>query len=139
MAYKGVKQTKEHIVKRMKGSKKGWYKKGEHPSVETEFKKGNKPLFKGLTKETDSRLKKMSLAMKGNKRAWQGGKSFEPYSVDWTETLRRSIRERDNYICQLCSQYGNNVHHIDFDKNNCSPDNLVTLCRSCHCKQKIGG
>ena len=63
---------------------------------------------------------------------WQGGRSFEPYSVDWTETLRRSIRERDNYICQLCSQYGNNVHHIDYDKQNCNPNNLITLCRGCN-------
>lgn len=47
---------------------------------------------------------------------WRGGKSFEPYSVDWTETLKRSIRERDKYICQVCSQYGNTVHHIDYDK-----------------------
>lgn len=35
---------------------------------------------------------------------WQGGKSFEPYSIDWTETLRRSIRERDNYVCQMCGK-----------------------------------
>lgn len=63
---------------------------------------------------------------------WQGGKSFEPYSTDWTITLKRSIRERDNYICQLCSQYGNTVHHKDYDKKNCSPSNLLTLCRKCN-------
>jgi len=38
---------------------------------------------------------------------WQGGISFKPYTIDWTETLKRAIRERDKYICQLCSQYGN--------------------------------
>lgn len=65
---------------------------------------------------------------------WKGGISFEPYSLDWTETLKRSIRERDNYICQLCSQYGNVVHHIDYDKKNCDPKNLITLCNSCHNK-----
>lgn len=65
---------------------------------------------------------------------WQGGKSFEPYSIDWTETLKRSIRERDNYICQICSQYGNVVHHIDYNKLNCNPDNLITLCHCCHLK-----
>lgn len=65
---------------------------------------------------------------------WRGGKSFEPYTIDWTETLRRSIRERDNYICQLCNQYGNTVHHIDYDKKNCSPNNLITLCLSCNSK-----
>lgn len=65
---------------------------------------------------------------------WKGGKSFESYSVDWTNTLKRAIRERDNYICQICSQYGNHVHHIDYDKKNCNPDNLVTLCIRCHSK-----
>ena len=66
--------------------------------------------------------------------AWKGGISFEPYSTDWTETLRRSIRERDHYICQLCNGYGNIVHHIDEDKKNCNHDNLITLCRKCHTK-----
>lgn len=52
--------------------------------------------------------------------------------------LRRAIRERDNYICQMCSalqdKYAFSVHHIDYDKKNCNPDNLITLCRSCHAK-----
>jgi HNH endonuclease len=65
---------------------------------------------------------------------WQGGTSFEPYTIDWTETLKRSIRERDKYICRLCNQYGKIVHHIDYDKQNCNPTNLVTLCRNCHTK-----
>jgi len=63
---------------------------------------------------------------------WKGGRS--PYPNYWTETLKRSIRERDNYICQICSQYGNQVHHIDYDKKNCNPGNLITLCRQCHQK-----
>ncbi len=69
-----------------------------------------------------------------NHHNWQGGKSFESYSLDWTETLKRSIRERDNYICQLCSQYGHEVHHIDYNKKNNSPNNLICLCKKCHAK-----
>ena len=72
---------------------------------------------------------------KGDKHYnWKGGKSFEPYSIDWTETLRRSIRERDKYICQLCNLYGNTIHHIDYDKKNCSPNNLINLCIACNSK-----
>lgn len=90
-------------------------------------------------KHTDKTKQKLSKALKGllskeKHPNWRGGKSFEPYSVDWTETLRRSIRERDNYICQLCNQYGNNVHHIDYDKKNCNTYNLITLCRKCNIK-----
>lgn len=69
---------------------------------------------------------------------WRGGLSFFPYSVDWTKTLKRSIRERDKYICQLCgASQGNrefSVHHIDYDKKNCNPRNLITLCLKCHLK-----
>ena len=39
------------------------------------------------------------------------------YTIDWTETLRRSIRERDKYICQICNKqqedYSHSVHHIN--------------------------
>jgi len=54
--------------------------------------------------------------------------------------LRKSIRERDNYICQVCgkTQKQNkkalSVHHIDYDKKNCKEINLISLCRSCHVK-----
>jgi len=73
------------------------------------------------------------LGRKGDKSSgWQGGKSFEPYTTDWTITLKRAIRERDNYICQKCSQYGNSIHHIDYDKKNCNSNNLITLCRRCN-------
>jgi len=95
------------------------------------------PWNKGGTFSEESR-KKMSEThkkMTGEKsNNWMGGISFEPYSVDWTETLKRAIRERDKYICQLCSSYGKAVHHIDYDKKNCNPDNLITLCRKCHSK-----
>lgn len=69
---------------------------------------------------------------------WRGGVSFRPYSLAWTKTLKRSIRERDNYTCRLCSAQQTDrafpVHHIDFDKEHSDPSNLVTLCHSCHSK-----
>ena len=96
-------------------------------------------------KMREARLKNPISAFKGRKRPdmrerfmqeknpnWQGGKSFEPYTTDWTITLKRAIRERDNYICQKCSQYGNSIHHIDYDKKNCNSNNLITLCRRCN-------
>ena len=66
---------------------------------------------------------------------WNGGKSFEPYTVDWTITLKRSIRERDRYTCFICRKEPSlHVHHIDYDKKNCDPKNLITLCGGCHTK-----
>jgi len=55
---------------------------------------------------------------------------------------KESIRKRDNYICQNCSMIeeehliviGTNlhIHHIDYDKENCNENNLITLCNSCN-------
>jgi len=65
---------------------------------------------------------------------WKGGKSFEKYTEKWTNTLKLSIKQRDNFTCQICLKKGNQVHHIDYNKKNCDPQNLITLCRSCHAK-----
>lgn len=77
---------------------------------------------------------------RGNHSNWLGGISKFPYTQDWTDTLKESIRQRDNYKCQLCliSQDELNiklhVHHKDYDKENCDPNNLISLCHSCHTK-----
>lgn len=73
---------------------------------------------------------------------WRGGHSHaEPYSMDWTDTLKRSIRERDHYTCRLCGAQQSNkafdVHHIDYDKQHCDPTNLITLCHHCHSKTNV--
>ena len=65
---------------------------------------------------------------------WQGGKSFEPYGPEFNEELKKSVRERDGNTCTICGKPGDRVHHIDYDKKNSSPDNLITLCISCHGK-----
>ena len=78
-----------------------------------------------------------------NSQCWKGGKSFETYPQEWTDDLKESIRKRDGYVCQLCGLHQDemngfikklHVHHIDYNKDNCDPKNLVTLCVSCHVK-----
>ena len=95
--------------------------------------RNSRPQISKRTKE------KMSKAHKGeNNGNWKNGKSFEPYPMDWTITLRRAIRERDHYVCRLCGKpqgdIAHDVHHINYNKTDCSPENLITLCRSCHTK-----
>ncbi len=79
---------------------------------------------------------KFSICFRGNGNPnWRSGKSFEPYSTDWTEDLKRAIRKRDKYTCQLCGKEpSTHCHHIDYDKKNCNPNNLIILCHSCHMK-----
>jgi len=132
------------------------------------FKKGNKMRLgvtswnKNLTKETDERVanyakkkegvkrsketcEKLSNSLKGkyigkNANNWQGGKSFEPYGLEFNNSLKEKIRKRDNYKCKLCNidesklKQKLNIHHIDYNKQNNSKDNLISLCLSCHMK-----
>lgn len=69
---------------------------------------------------------------------WRGGKSFEPYSREWRESLKDAIRKRDFYTCQYCNKPQGKtklcVHHINYDKFDCREENLISLCVSCHLK-----
>jgi 5-methylcytosine-specific restriction endonuclease McrA len=73
-----------------------------------------------------------------NSVAWQGGLSRLPYPIGFRNSLKKLIRKRDNYTCQVCGTTENgrrlSVHHIDYDKDNLAPENLVSCCHSCHSK-----
>jgi predicted transcriptional regulator len=71
-------------------------------------------------------------AKKEKNNRWLGGLSYIDYPRKWFIKIRESIRKRDNYKCQLCNKKGKHVHHIDYNKNNCKENNLITLCLSCH-------
>ena len=99
----------------------------------------NAPWFgKHLSKATRQKLSEAQLGEKSHN--WLGGISLEPYGVKFTKQLREQIRERDNFTCQECKKtqeelgYRFNVHHIDYNKKNHNPNNLISLCNSCHCK-----
>lgn len=70
--------------------------------------------------------------------AWRGGTGSLPYGPGFTRTVKRLIRERDDYTCQRCGITQDqvsrklDVHHIDHDKMNNHESNLVTLCSSCN-------
>jgi len=69
---------------------------------------------------------------------WLGGLSFEPYSLEFNKKLREQIRERDERLCQFCGEKENgnkqDVHHINYNKKDCRPINLITVCHSCNTK-----
>jgi len=196
--------------------KLGRFVKGKHPSIETEFKKGNKGFWLGKkrlnmtgknhpmygkhhTEETKEKCKLANLEKHrspktefkkgivpwnknkelpqfyGDKHPnWKGGifpcidcgtlekshyvkRCFEcgvrfykgEHSPNWrgglykypskfNKTLKDFIRRRDNWKCQKCGapqeEFINKlpVHHIDYDKNNCNFNNLITLCKLCN-------
>lgn len=69
------------------------------------------------------------------------GKGYEPYPAKFTEQLKEQIRKRDDYKCQKCSKKQSelkgfykklDVHHIDYNKENCEDNNLIALCKQCN-------
>lgn len=79
-------------------------------------------------------LKTISLNI--NNSNWRGGISLEPYGMEFTNELKKRIRERDNNKCIECGvsslEENLQIHHIDYNKKNNNENNLVTLCSSCH-------
>lgn len=72
-----------------------------------------------------------------NNPNWSGGYSYKDYCpIFFDKEYKEVIRSRDNYECQnpYCYKKAKrlNIHHIDYDKKNCGPDNLITLCVGCN-------
>lgn len=67
------------------------------------------------------------------------------HSKEWSDT-REYILKRDNYLCVKCGQPAEEVHHkIHLSQKNIgdvsitmNPDNLMSLCRSCHFEEHRG-
>ncbi len=124
-SHKGYKH-KEEAKQKMSNYRKGRKFSNEHKNKMSESKKGKNNSMYGRTREEAPR--------------WLGGISFEPYSADFNKQFKELIRERDGYKCQICGmlEIENNeklsCHHIDYDKKNNLPDNLISLCRVCHMK-----
>jgi len=92
-------------------------------------------------KLTKNHRKNIALGMEKDKHwNWQGGKSFEPYGLEFNEDLKEVIRNRDRRKCQICEktelEEGKklSIHHIDYCKQNNNPNNLISLCATCHMK-----
>jgi len=56
------------------------------------------------------------------------------YYPSVNKAVKREVRERDNYTCQICGEYGKQIDHIvplRISHDN-SPANLRTLCIKCN-------
>jgi 5-methylcytosine-specific restriction endonuclease McrA len=110
-------------------------KKGKKVSEETKYK-----MY--LAQNNEEHRRHLSEVHRGPLcHLWRGGISFLPYTVEFTRLLKNTIRSRDEFTCQICGKknilYGLSVHHIDYDKHNCSSNNLISLCKKCHAKTNI--
>ena len=126
---------------------KNWIFTKEHRRKLSKAAIGNK---NGRKKRSLKTRERMSKAKKGKNNPnykkygklnpnWKGGNFCEPYCEQWRDKeYKESIKERDNYTCQnpfcLCDNSNLCVHHINYIKKDCKPDNLITLCKSSNSK-----
>lgn len=116
----------------------------DHRRKLSKAKLGKKTWNFGLRKETNEKISKyFSLNRMGKRNPnWTDGKSKEPYALEFNDELREFIRKRDRFICQNinCGISQKEclrkltIHHIDYDKKNNDPINLIALCASCNSK-----
>ena len=125
-------EWKSNISKGMKGKKKAPFSIKHRKNI-SKSKKGKKQ-----SKET---IRKRTEKMMGEKNpSWRGGISCEPYCEQWMDQeYKQSIRDRDGNKClnPYCNNnYNKNrlldIHHINYNKKDCKPTNLITVCKSCN-------
>lgn len=138
-------KNKLELSERMKGNK---YKVGSIMSEQNKEKaRARKPnLGIKLSEETIKKMVKTKKEryIKENHYNWKGGIALNPYPTEFNRALKLKIRTRDNFVCILCKKTEREeleelnrvlcVNHIDFNKNNCSENNLNTLCTRCNIK-----
>jgi hypothetical protein len=134
----GKKFSKIHCLKLGKSHK------GKKRSKEFCKKISDIHLGKKLSKEHKLKISKTRIGnFKGkNNGNWKGGISFFPYTKDFNQELKLKIRTRDNFMCQHCKLIEKehlkiykqvlHIHHIDYNKFNCTENNLITLCNACN-------
>lgn len=154
IGFKHSEEAKKKLSKALKGRvfSKEWRekisksKKGQRVPLEarikiSQFHKGRKfseehkrKISKAMTGENNPNLGKKGK----NHPRWIHGRGYEPYNAEFNRQLKDLIRLRDGYKCQKCGcpEIEENqrfcIHHIDYDKQNCLPSDLISLCRRCN-------
>lgn len=103
--------------------------------IASRFDVSTQTILKAMRKHgIQTRTPAESYAAKATKhREWDRNRRFVR---NWPR-LRNEIKDRDKWTCQHCSEQRDkdlHVHHIDKNRWNNHPDNLISLCAKCHHK-----
>lgn len=126
-------ETKRKISEAQKGEKGNMWSKHHLEITKRKMSKAGKG--KHLSESHRRKIGEARSGKYGGEKSynWQGGKSFEPYGLEFNRRLKRQILERDGHECQLCGAIEDLcIHHLDRNKRDNELTNLITLCRLCH-------
>jgi len=118
--------------------KKGFLNPAKRPGVRIKLSNAAKKRLNMFGETNPAKRLDVRLKLSGvNNPNWRGGIDCDPYCDAWADPeYKESIKERDGYKCinPMCKKISNYIciHHIDYNKKNCSPKNLITLCYSCN-------
>ena len=107
---------------------KNWKRKLNIPSKGTGyFNIGRTPWNKGLSEHNDSRIKKQADALREYRYdRWANDKRIKKIN---TSEYQKYMQSK----CIICgTENALEVHHIDKDRTNNYPENLMTVCEKCH-------
>ena len=137
-----TKEFRSKLSQRMSGEGNPMYGKVTGPETKAKISlslAGNKRALGH--RHTPEVRTQMSIARSGRRNPnWIGGGNARPYdpycSLFRDDEFRDMIFERDEHQCQNpdCWQTTGKLcpHHINYNKQDCSPTNLITLCLSCN-------
>lgn len=91
------------------------FKKHGNPNIK--YKRGRKAGFTGLNKGE-------------NNPRWNGGSSEYKNHYEMKKLRKTILSHHPN--CIRCNEKAVQIHHLDKDKSNHAPKNLVPVCRNCH-------
>jgi len=72
-----------------------------------------------------------------NNPAWNGGSKSLKYCSAWSDKeFKKELKDRDGQQClnPMCLKTDDKLvlHHIDYHKHNCNPNNLIAACNDCN-------
>ena len=145
--YKRTPEHKKLMRERLSGKPKEWLRGRKSPNHSIFLKKwwqehpeAREKLRKRMQIQCSDKkcLEHLSALLSGeNNPNWQGGLAQKKYKKFY-QKLKDKIRKRDNFTCQCCGKtekelgYVLSIHHIDFNKENSSENNLNALCKRCN-------
>lgn len=111
-----------------------WKEKKRSKKTRKKIKENNVKYWLGK-----KRNKQSEIMIGENNPNWKGGIDCEPYCDIWLDKeYKDSIKKRDGNKCLNPDCWRTSeiicLHHINYNKKDCHPLNLISVCNSCNAR-----